>query len=502
VQTFENAEWQRVALMAVGDAVLAADPDGRVTFLNPAATALTGWAEDEAVGRPLTEVFRLFDEQAGRPASLEASGEPANGRAGGLLLRGRDGGDRPIEGRALPLAGGGTVLVLRDLGELRRAEEAGRESEARLRLALQAGRLGTWEWDLRTGAVALSPALEGIHGRAPGSFPGTFEAFHDDVHPDDRDSVLAALRATAERGGTYQLEYRLLPADGRLRWVEARGRLMRDPAGRPAGLAGVCLDVTRRKEDEEEIHRLNEGLEHKVEERTARLREANRELESFSYSVSHDLRAPIRHISGFAEMLQKNAAGKLDPAGERYLRIITEAARQAGMLVDELLAFSRMGRAELRQTRVDMRQMVEGVCRELEPETEGRLVRWNVAPLPEVRGDPSMLRLVWRNLLTNAVKYTRPRPKAIIDVDAAERDGEVVFRVRDNGVGFDMRYADKLFGVFQRLHAVEEFEGTGIGLANVRRLVSRHGGRTWAEGAVGQGATFYFSLPAGTKEGE
>lgn len=228
---------------------------------------------------------------------------------------------------------------------------------------------------------------------------------------------------------------------------------------------------------------------------STQLLRSNQELEAFSYSVSHDLRAPFRHIIGFANMLEKRAASSLDDTSRRYLGTITESAHYAGTLVDNLLAFSRMGRSEMRLGTIDMAQLFEELRVGMQAECAQRSVEWHIEPLPTVRGDLAMLRLVAQNLLSNALKYTRGREPATIEVACREEAREWVFTISDNGVGFDMNYVDKLFGVFQRLHRAEEFEGTGIGLANTRRIVARHGGRTWAQGVVGQGATFGFSLP-------
>jgi signal transduction histidine kinase len=246
---------------------------------------------------------------------------------------------------------------------------------------------------------------------------------------------------------------------------------------------------------DKEIRLLNADLEHRVAERTKELEESNRELEAFSYSVSHDLRAPLRHIDGFVELLTKHAGPSLDEKGRRHLATISGAAQKMGALIDDLLAFSRVGRTEMRKTTVDLGALAAEVVRELGVDAKGRRVDWKLGALPIVKGDPAMLRLVLTNLFSNALKYSGPRETARIEVEAQSQNGEIVVVVRDNGVGFDPTYVHKLFGVFQRLHGPAEFEGTGIGLANVRRIVGRHGGRTWAEGAIDQGATFYFSLP-------
>jgi signal transduction histidine kinase len=278
-------------------------------------------------------------------------------------------------------------------------------------------------------------------------------------------------------------------------------------------------DLTRRVHDDrrDEIGRLGASfnamaatveesrrdLETRVAERTAGLRDALGELEAFSYSVSHDLRAPLRHVVGFASLLEQSSSSALADEGRRHLKTIIEAANRMGRLIDDLLAFSRVGRTPIASRRVDLNQLAGEARHEVTTGGTGANVAWTIDPLPVVEGDPALLRLVFINLLSNAVKYSSRVPAPRIEVGTAPGGpGEIVVRVRDNGEGFDMQYVHKLFGVFQRLHALGEFEGTGIGLANVRRIVQRHGGRTWAEGVVGGGATFYFSLPKAGGAGE
>lgn len=288
----------------------------------------------------------------------------------------------------------------------------------------------------------------------------------------------------------YELNQRT--ADGTDRRVVINARRLQQDGDDPALLMTVS-DITVRALVEKQVKELNRQLEGKVEQ----ISDVNRELEAFSYSVSHDLRAPLRHIAGFAGKLERHLGEQLDEKGHHYLEVISSAAQRMAQLIDDLLVFSRLGRGAMRMQPVDMQSLVDEARALTGSDTAGRRIEWKVAPLPVVVGDENMLRTVWQNLIGNAVKYTGQRELAKITVETSRTaNGDYEFTVADNGAGFDMEYAGKLFGVFQRLHRASEFPGNGIGLANVRRIVARHGGRVWAEGEPGQGARFHFSLPA------
>jgi PAS domain S-box-containing protein len=309
--------------------------------------------------------------------------------------------------------------------------------------------------------------------------------------PAERCPVLTTMRDGVKR----ELEEVFVRRNGEIFPVSIAVSAMRD-GETIVGAVVAFQDITERKRAEAEIRKLNNELGQRVLARTAELEAANKELEGFVYSISHDLRAPLRHIDGFIELLRARAQGALDERGQHYMKAISSAAVRMGRLVDDLLSFSRMGRTEVTKAPLDLGALVADVIRELRPETAGREVRWRVSELPTVAADRTLLHTVLANLIANAIKFTRPRETAEIEVGWEPGEhGETVVFVRDNGVGFDPAYADKLFGVFQRLHRAEEFEGTGIGLASARRIIARHGGRTWAEGKVDQGAAFYFSLP-------
>jgi PAS domain S-box-containing protein len=280
-------------------------------------------------------------------------------------------------------------------------------------------------------------------------------------------------------------------------WIEASGSPLRAKDGTVHGGVVAFRDITKRKADERQIQQLNDELEHRVIERTAQLETANKELEAFSYSVSHDLRAPLRHIGGFSKMLAEEFGSSLDPNAQHYVERIQAGTQKMGLLVDELLNLARVGRHALCLQPTQLNSMVEEMVAMLQADCAGRQVEWVIGDLPAVECDPVLVKQIFQNLLANALKFTRPRADAVVEVSHNEENGQPVFMVRDNGIGFNMKYVDKLFGVFQRLHRAEDFEGTGIGLATVQRIVHKHGGRVWAESELDKGAAFYFTLGAG-----
>jgi PAS domain S-box-containing protein len=303
---------------------------------------------------------------------------------------------------------------------------------------------------------------------------------------------LEDIHAELLRTGRWEGELKRTTAKGTTVVVVARYALRRDEQERPVAILETSNDITERKRREQEIENLNLELA----KRSTALETINKELEAFAYSVSHDLRAPLRHIAGFTELLQKKISSVVDEKSNRYMAMILDSAKRMGNLIDDLLAFSRIGRAETQKTVVSLTQLVKEALTEVRQDTEGRNISWKIGALPDFYGDRSMLRLALVNLISNAIKFTRTRPQAEIEIGCADgNSGDLVVFVRDNGVGFDMKYVNKLFGVFQRLHESASFEGTGIGLATVQRIIHRHGGKVWAEGVVDRGATFYFSTP-------
>ncbi len=307
------------------------------------------------------------------------------------------------------------------------------------------------------------------------------------------DKARAGYQEVFAKGFVTDYPLSLRHVSGKVMEVLYNASVYRSEKGEVAGVFAAARDITERKRAEEELRKYHEHLEELVKERTGALEAVNKDLEGFAYSVSHDLRTPLRAIDGFSNLLLKQYPDKLDDEGKRYLNVVRDSTRKMAQLIDDILAFSRMGRLGMTISEVDMGALARAMFDELKP--GDRNFTAEIKPLPSCRGDQAMLRQVWINLLGNAIKFTRGKAPAVIEVGARTEGAERIYYVRDNGAGFDMQYAEKLFGVFQRLHGVEEFEGTGIGLAIVKRIIARHGGRVWAEGKVNEGATFYFTLP-------
>jgi PAS domain S-box-containing protein len=346
--------------------------------------------------------------------------------------------------------------------------------------------------------ILWNPSAKKILGRGPAHLPSQEWTEHYGLYLPDRVTPFPPeqnplARAIHGEASTAEVFVRN-PEHAEGVWIEASASPLKDQNGAVRGGVVAFRDITQKRAAEQEIRKLNEELEERVMQRTAELQAANRELEAFSYSVSHDLRAPLRHISGFSKMLLEEFGARLEPEAQRYLQRIQEGTRRMGLLVDDLLNLARLGRHELQLRVTGLDSIVKDVVNDLKAETEGRSVEWKIGSLPYVEGDPALLQQVFHNLLSNALKYSRPRAHALIEVGQKQEAGQPVVFVRDNGVGFSMKYADKLFGVFQRLHRSEDFEGTGVGLATVLRIVQKHGGRIWAEAELDQGATFYFTL--------
>jgi PAS domain S-box-containing protein len=492
-----------IILEGVTDGITAQDSSGRLIYANEAAARIVGYPSARALIKASSEEimkgFEIMDD-SGRPFPLAQM-------PGRLALRGEQGPEALLRFReratgeerwamvdATPVFDEQArvrfaVNIFRDMTELKHAEEV----RARLAAIVESSDDAIIGKTLEGVITSWNIGAHKLYGYSAEEAVG--QPITILVPPELSDEIPEILSKVRRGEAIEHYETVRVSKDGRRLDVSLTVSPVRNSAGKVTGASTIARDITERKRAEEEIRILNEDLERRVVERTRQLKEANEELESFSYSVSHDLRAPLRHIDGFARLLQKRAEASLDETDQRYLNTIVESTGHAGKLIDDLLAFSRTSRAEIHCTDVDMNRLVREALDNLKLETYGRSIECEVGELHEVRGDPSMVRLVLQNLLSNAVKYTSIREQAVIEVGSKAEEDEVIFFVRDNGVGFDMQYVDKLFGVFQRLHRAEEFEGTGIGLATIRRIVNRHGGRTWAEGSVGSGATFYFSLP-------
>jgi PAS domain S-box-containing protein len=398
-------------------------------------------------------------------------------------------------GKPLRLMGANTDVTERKLAELEllRVNADLAENQERLRLAQQVARIGTFVWNLQTGESQLTPELEAMYGLPPGGFAAGRRTWQDLICPEDRDQGVRHVHEVMETG-SFEAEWRVIWPDGTARWLFGRAWVFKDGAGKPLRLIGANIDVTERKLAELEVSRLNAELEQRVRQRTLELEASNRELEAFAYSVSHDLRAPLRGIDGWSLALLEDYSALLDGSGQQYLNRVRTETQRMGNLIDDLLQLSRVSRGEMKLDQVDITALAGRIVDRLRDAQPKRSIEFAIEPGLVAFGDARLLEIALTNLLSNAVKFTGAQNPALIEFGKIEKDGEMAFYVRDNGAGFDMAYAGNLFGAFQRLHKVTEFPGTGIGLATVQRIVRRHGGRVWADARVNRGATFCFTL--------
>ncbi len=498
------AEEVRAFLAAIvessDDAVIGKDLQSIVVSWNAGAQRMFGYTAAEMLGRPITPLLSpdrpeeeariLEDVKRGGIRHFETVRLHKDGHAIEVSLTVspiKDAHDKII----------GFSSIVRDITDRKRADAALEQQAAILREQAQLLDLANvLARDLDNRIILWNSGMEKMYGWTRSEALG--KTSHELLHA-EFGQPLELIRATLFSQGHWEGELIHTRKDGQRRFVASQWVLHNDAHGQPAAILEISNDITERKRAEEQILRMNAELEQRVEDRTAELTTANKELEAFTYSVAHDLRAPLRHIDAFTRILNEEFATVLPDEAKVYLDNILNGSRNMSRLVDDLLNLARVGRQELKCQPTPLGAVVQDVLVDLKRETEGRSIEWRIQPLPTLECDSGLIRQVFTNLLSNAVKYTRPRSAAVIEVGHTKMNDEMAVFVRDNGVGFSMKYAGKLFGVFQRLHRAEQFEGTGVGLATVDRIVRKHGGSVWAEAAVDEGATFYFTVGCADK---
>src|SRR3989454_8328244 len=489
----KSEEGFRAVAETAADAIVSADKRGHITYFNPGAERIFGYAARDVIGSPLTLLMpkRFHDAHRQGLARFFTTGEArVIGRTVELVGRRKDGTEFSLElSLASWKAGGDTFFtgVLRDITERKQTEDALRAIEQRFRLMVTSVKdYAIFMLDPEGHIASWNEGAERIKGYTADEIIGQhFSRFYpsEDIQ---RGKPAHELKVAASEERLEDEGWRVRK-DGSRFWANVVITTMRDKAGTLRGFSKVTRDLTEHKQAEEKAKKFNEQLE-----------AANKELDAFSYSVAHDLRAPLRAIDGFSRILLEDHAPTLAPEAQHYLNVVRKNSQHMGLLIDDLLAFSRLSRQPLNNQLVKPADLVQQCVDELRAEQQGRRVEIAIGDLPACQADPALLKQVWLNLMSNALKYTRKQEVAVIEVGSREQAGACVCFLKDNGVGFDMQYVDKLFGVFQRLHRHEEYEGTGVGLAIVQRIIHRHGGRVWAEAAVNKGATFYFTFEGAT----
>ena len=468
------------------------DPQGKITYVNDKFCAISKYSREELLGQDHRIINSSYHP---KEFIRDLWTTITHGKVwhGEIKNRAKDGSFYWVDTTIVPFLNEQGkprqyVAIRADITERKRAEEA----SAQLAAIVNSSNDAIIGKDLDSSITSWNIGAEKLFGYSANEMIGQPITR---LIPSDRQQEELEIISRVKRGETVEhFDTVRVAKDGHLIDIAMTVSPIKDKTGEIVGASKVARDITERKLAEKEIRELNIRLEQRVAERTSELETANKELEAFSYSVSHDLRAPLRAVDGFSQAVLEDYGPQLPEEGRHYLQTIREGAQRMGILIDDLLTFSRLSRSPLKKQAVNTGHLVRHVLEGLDSQREGRQVEIRIGDLAGCQGDPALLSQVWVNLLSNALKYTRQRQPAVIEIGGKLEEDENVYFVRDNGAGFDMQYAHKLFGVFQRLHRADEFEGTGVGLAIVQRIIHRHGGRIWVDAAVDRGATFYFTL--------
>jgi PAS domain S-box-containing protein len=500
VYTLENADKPfRIFLEEMQEGAVTVDQKGLVVYANrrfadfvgaPLESVMGSFFHDHVCTADQASVQNFLRNESGQGEKIEVSL-----RVGHQLV--------PVFLTASPFhidnskAGKFLCVVVTDLTPQRKVEAAAavdREWKNRYEAVVRASGHLLYDWNPHSGKVIFGGDIERSIGYSLAEMVGGVNQWESLVHPDDLSTFRAERARAVASKRPLNLEYRVVHRDGSIRYLQDSGFPLIDSDGKITSIVGFRIDVTARKRDEERIRQMNTELERRVLERTAELEFANKEMEAFCYSISHDLRAPLRSIRGYSEIILQEYGEKLDDRGEEFLKRACESAGRMNQLLDDLLRLSVISRGELRQEETDLHLLAQGIVSGLKTAEPDRRVKVKIARDLSACGDARLLQIALGNLLSNAWKFTSKKREGLIEFDSIQKDGERIFFVRDNGEGFDMEWKHRLFGVFERLHSAQEFPGTGIGLAIVQRIIQRHGGRIWAEGKRQKGATFYFTL--------
>jgi len=492
-RTGANRDLLQTTLSSIGDAVIATDSQAKITFMNPIAESLTGWNQPDAVGKPLDQIFKMLDERTRAPVenpAAKALGEGAIvGPADHNVLISREGTERPIDNSCAPIRNAqaetiGAVLVFRDVTERRATESALKESEERLRLALDAGEIGFWDWDVTRDRLTWSDRMYALHGIESGAFGGRIEDFNALLHPDDRKLVQGSIRQSLEQHVPHRLEFRVFHPNGELRWLATSARAHYGDDGKPVRMLGAVTDITERKHSEQRLQMLNEAL-----------RRTNQDLQQFSYAASHDLKEPLRTVSNYLQLLLLRHRGQtLDAEAVELVQVAVAGAQRMHALVEALLEYSRAGEVGASTIQpVALEQAVKDALTNLQGAINDANATVSVGTLPVVMANRLHLTQVFQNLIGNALKYRSQQPPRI-SITAGDDGRQWRLMTEDNGIGIPSQYQGTVFGIFRRLHG-EEYPGAGIGLATCKKIVERYGGRIWVESEPGRGSKFCFVLP-------